>query len=113
MEGNIKVKVQSNGMIAIHQGDSTVSIHPPKTRGFIQVLGLAKRRDTQLKPEKIRIDEFSYQQEKLYTEALLEILSKVIAEQINTILKHECMACCNSPVQVHWKRYGKITHGKK
>ena len=56
-------------MIAIHQGDSTVMIHPLKMRGFIQDLGLAKRRATQLKPEKIRIGELSYQPEKLYTEA--------------------------------------------
>ena len=61
MEGNIKVKVQTNGMIAIHQGDSTVTIHPVKMRGLIQDLRLAKRRATQLKPENIRIDELSYQ----------------------------------------------------
>ena len=70
MEGNVKVKVQTNGMITIHQGDSTVTIHPLKMRGFMQDLGLAKRRATQLKPEKIQIDELSYQPEKLYTEAL-------------------------------------------
>ena len=70
MEGNVKVKVQTNGMIPIHQGDSTVTIHPLKMRGFTQDLGLAKRRATQLKPEKIQIDELSYQPEKLYTEAL-------------------------------------------
>ena len=52
MEGNIKVKVQTNGMIAIHQGDSTVTINPLKMPIFIQNLGLAKRRATQLKPEK-------------------------------------------------------------
>ena len=59
MEGNIKVKVQTNGMTVIHQGDSTVMIHPLKMRGFIQDLELAKRRATQLKPEKIGIDELS------------------------------------------------------
>ena len=53
-------------------------------RGFIQDFGLAKRRATQLKPEEIRIDEHSYQQEKLHTEALLEILNEAIAEQIKT-----------------------------
>ena len=74
MEGNIKVKVETNGMIAIHQGDSTVTIHPLKMRRFIQDLGFAKRRVTQLKPEKIRIDELSYQPEKLYAEALLDVL---------------------------------------
>ena len=66
MEGNIKVKVQTNGMIAIHQGDSTVTIHPVKMRGFIQDLRLAKRRATQLKPENIQIDELSYQPEIAY-----------------------------------------------
>ena len=80
-------------MIAIHQGDSTVMIHPLKMRRFIQDLGLAKHRATQLKPEKIRIDEFSYQSEKLYTKALLEVLKKAIAEEISTTLKNECMAC--------------------
>ena len=50
MESNIKVKFQINGMIAIHQGDSTVMIHPIKMRGFIQDLGFPKRRATQLKP---------------------------------------------------------------
>ena len=78
MKGNIKVKVQTKGMTVILQGNSTVTIHPLKIRGFIQYLGLAKRRATQLKPEKIRIDELSCQPEKLYTEALLEVLSKTI-----------------------------------
>ena len=96
MEGNIKVKVQT-----IYQGDSTVMMRPLKMRGFIQDLGLAKRRATQLKPVKIRIDELSYQREKLYTEALLEGLSKAIAEEINTTLKNECMACFDPAVQVH------------
>ena len=59
MEGHIKVKVQTNSVIAIHWGDSTVTIHPLKMLGFIQDLGLAKRRATQLKPEKIQIDELS------------------------------------------------------
>ena len=73
MDGNIKMKVQTNGMIAIHHGDSTKTIHPLNLRGFIQDLELAKRRATQLKPEKIRIDELSYQPQKLYTESLLEV----------------------------------------
>ena len=64
-----------------------MTIHLLKICGFIQDLGLAKLRATQLKPEKIRIDELSYQPEKLYTEALLEVLSKAIAEEINTTLK--------------------------
>ena len=68
---------------------------------FMQDLGLAKRRATQLKPEKIRIDELSYQPEKLYTEALLGVLSKNILEEINTTLKNECMACFDPAVQVH------------
>ena len=73
MERNIKVKAQTNGMIAIHQGDSTVTIHPLKIRGFIQDLRLARRRAAQLKPEKIRIDELSCQPEKLHIEFLLEV----------------------------------------
>ena len=89
MDGNIKVKVQTSGMIAIHQGDSKVTIHPLKMRRFIQDLGLAKHRATQLKLEKIRIDELSYQPEKFYIEALLEVLSKTIAEESNTTLKNE------------------------
>ena len=60
MEGNTKMKVQTNVKIAIHQGDSTVTIHPLKTRGFIENLELAKRRATQLKPEKIQTDELSH-----------------------------------------------------
>ena len=43
----------------------------------------------------------SSQPEKLYAEALLEVLSKVIAEEINTTLKNECMACYDPAVQVH------------
>ena len=101
MEGNIKVKVQINGMIAIYQRDYTVTIHSLKVCGFIQDLGLAKRRATQLKPKKIRIDELSYQSDKLYTEALLEVLSKAIAEEIHATLKNECMACYYPAVQVH------------
>ena len=96
-----KVKVQTNGMIAIHQEDSTVTIHPLKMRGFMQDLRLAKRRATQLKPENIRIDELYYQREKLYTEAILDVLNKTIAEEINTTLKSKCMAGCmagNTPV---------------
>ena len=50
MEANIKMKVQANDMIAIHQEDSAVTIHPLKMRGFIQDLGLTERRATQLKP---------------------------------------------------------------
>ena len=74
-------------MITIHQRDSAVTIHPLKMQGFIQDLGLAKCRATQLKPEKIQIDELSYQPEKLHAEALLEVLSKAIEEEINTTLK--------------------------
>ena len=88
MEGNIKVKGQAKGMIPIHQGDSTVTIHPLKMRGCIQDTELAKRRATQLKLEKIRIDELSHQTEKLYTEALLEVLSKAIAEKNQHDLKN-------------------------
>ena len=101
MERNIKVKVQTNDVITIQHEDSPVIIHPLKMRGFMQDLGLAKPRATELKPEKIRIDEFSYQPEKLYAEALLEVLSKAIAEEINTTLKNECMACYDPAVQVH------------
>ena len=101
MKGNIKVKVQTNGIITIYQGDSTVTIHPLKMYGFIQDLGLAKRRATQLNPEKTGIDELSYQPEKLYTEALLDVLSKTIAEKINTPLKNEFMSCYDPAVQVH------------
>ena len=81
MEGKIKVKVQTSGMIVIHQGDSTVTTHPLKIRGFIQDFDSYKIH-TQLKLEKIQIDELSYQAEKWHTEALLEILSKSIAEEI-------------------------------
>ena len=101
MEGNIKVKVQINGIIAIHQGDTTVTIHPLKMCGFMQDLGLAKRRATQLKPEKIRIDELSYQPEKLYAEPLLDVFSKAISEKINTTLKNECMACYDPVLKIH------------
>ena len=80
------MKFQTNGMIAINQEDSTVMIHPLKMDGLIQDMGLAKRRATQLKREKIRMDELFYQIEQLYTEALLEILSKAIAEEISTVL---------------------------
>ena len=62
--------------------------------GFLQDLGLAK-------PEKTRIDELSCVPEKLYAEALLDVLSKVIAEEINKTLKYECMACYDLAVQVH------------
>ena len=86
MEGNIKVKVQ---IIAIHKRDSTMTFHPLKMSGFIQDLGLVKKRATQLKPEKIRIDELSCQPEKLHTEDLLKVLGKVIAEKINTTLKND------------------------
>ena len=98
MEGNIKVKVQTNGMTVIHQGNSTVTKHPLKMRRFIQDLGLAKRRATQLKLEKIRIEELSYQPKKLCTEALLEVLRKSIAHYINTTLKNKCMACYDPAV---------------
>ena len=81
MEGNIKVKAQIIDMIAIHHGDSTVKTHPLKMRGFIKDLGLAKRRATQLKPEKTQMDELSHQPEKFYIEALLEVLSKAIAKK--------------------------------
>ena len=87
MEGNIKVEVQTNGVIAIHHGDSTVTIHPLKMHGFMQELGLAKCRATHLKTGKFRIEELSYQPEKLHAESLLEVFSKAIAEEINTTLE--------------------------
>ena len=80
------MKFQTNGMIAIYQEDSTVMIHPLKMDGLIQDMGLAKRRATQLKREKIRMDELFYQIEQLHTEAVLQILSKDIAEEISTVL---------------------------
>ena len=89
MQRNIKMKVQTNSMIDFYQGDSIVTIHALKMGAFIQHMGLAKLRATQLKPEKIRIDELSYQPEKLHTEALMEILNKAIAEEINANLKNE------------------------
>ena len=79
MEGNVKVKVQTNGMITMHQGDSAVTIHPLKMRGFMPDLGLVKRRATQLKPINQR-------------NCILKLLGKAIAEEINTVLKSECMA---------------------
>ena len=88
-------------MISIHQGDSTVMIYPLKIRGFMQDLVLAKRRTTQPKPEKIRIDKLSYQQKELYTEALLEVLSKTIPDETSAALKSECMVCYEPAVQVH------------
>ena len=88
-------------MIPIHQGDSTVTIDSLKMRKFIQDLGLEKRRATHLKLEKIRNDELSCQPEKLYADALLEVLSKAIAEEINTTLKNKRMACYDLVVQVH------------
>ena len=48
------MKVQTNRMIAIHQGDSTVTIHPLNMLEFIQDLGLAKRSATQRYAAKIR-----------------------------------------------------------
>ena len=60
MEGNIKVKLQTNG--TSDQWNSTVTIHPLKMPGFIQVLGFAKRRAKQLKPEKIRMMSFPINQ---------------------------------------------------
>ena len=80
------MKFQTNGMIAIYQEDSTVMIHPLKMDRLIQDMGLAKRRSTKLKREKIRMDELFYQIEQLHTEAVLQILSKDIAEEISTVL---------------------------
>ena len=101
MKDTIKVNVQTNSMIAIQQGDSTVKIHPLKMSGYIQDLGLTKRKATQLKPEKIWIDELAYQPEELYTESLMEVLSKSIAEEINTTSKKKKNACYDPAVQVH------------
>ena len=78
-----------------------MTIHLLKMHRFIQEFRLAKGRAMQLKPEKIRIDELSYQPEKLYTEVLLEVLSKTIAEEINITFKNKCMACFDPAVQVH------------
>ena len=101
MEGYIKMKVQTNSMIIIYQGYSTVTIHPLKMRRFIQDLGLAKRRATQLKSEEIQIDELFYQRKKLYTE-------------INMTLKNECIACYDPAVQAHSyylnKSWEKVDH---
>ena len=80
-------------MIAIHQGGFYSGDPLSKICGFKQDLGLAKHKTLQLKPEKIQIDELFYQPEKLQTEFLLEVLSKIIAEEINTTLKNEYMTC--------------------
>ena len=74
-------------MIVIHQGYSAVKIHTLKMCGFMQDMVLTKHWARQLKPEKIRISELSYQLEKLYIETLLEVLSKSIAEKIHTTFK--------------------------
>ena len=58
-------------------------------------------RVTQLKPEKIWIDELSYQPDKLYAEALLEVLNKTMAEEISKTLKNKCMACYDPAMKVH------------
>ena len=68
---------------------------------FLLDLGLAKRWATQLKPGKIRIDELSSEPEKLFTEALLEDLSKAMAEEINAALENECITCYEPAVQIH------------
>ena len=78
-----------------------MTTHPLKTHGFIQDLRFAKRRATHLKPEKIRIDKLSSQLEKLHTEGLLEVLCKVIAEEIHHSLENKSMACCEPAVQIH------------
>ena len=108
------MKVQTNSMIIIYQGYSTVTIHPLKMRRFIQDLGLAKRRATQLKSEEIQIDELFYQRKKLYTETLLDVLSKAITEEINMTLKNECIACYDPAVQAHSyylnKSWEKVDH---
>ena len=82
----------------LHQDDFLLGL---QICGFIQDLGLAKCRATQLKPEKIWINEICCQPEKLYTEALLEVLSKAISEEINTTLKSKCMVCYDPALQVH------------
>ena len=76
-------------------------ISPLKMCGFIQDLRLATYRADQLKPEKIWVEGTSYQPEKLYSEALLEVLSKAITENINATLKDEWMTCYDPAVQVH------------
>ena len=95
------MKAQTIGMIAIHQEGSTVTIHRLKMCGLLLGLALVKRRATQLKPEKIRIDELSSQLEKLYTEALLEVLNKAIAEEINADLENDCMVCYEPAMEIH------------
>ena len=37
----------------------------------------------------------------------MEVMSKAIAEEINTTLKNECMACYDPTVQVHEQPTGK------
>ena len=59
---------------------------PPSKDGRIHTrFGTGKTQRYAAKPEKIRIDDLSYQPEKVYTEALLEVLSKAIAEEINAV----------------------------
>ena len=101
----IRVKVQMNGKIALHQGKATVNLNPKKMQSFIQDLRIAKRRATRFTPEKFKIDEVNYQPENLYAQALLEIMSKSIAEEINETLKRECMACFNPNIKFLHKCY--------
>ena len=61
-------------------------------------LEIGKTQSYAAKTRENRIDELSYQPEKLYTEALLQVLSKTIVEEINTTLKNECMVCFDPAV---------------
>ena len=67
----------------------------------MQDLGLAKRNSYATKTSEKPNWYAFLSTRKLYTEALLEVLSEAIAEEINTTLKNECMVCFELAVQVH------------
>jgi len=106
----IRVNVQRNGMVALHQGRSTIMVNnvPSLIRDLAKT---KKRRHSVDKLEKrtrnIQIDEISYQPEKLYASAVIEILAKDIVQEIYATANNNCEGCINI---VNNEPHNQMTH---
>ena len=101
MKGNTKMRT-SNQRHDCHSSGEYYSDDPFSKDVRIHTrFGISKTQSYAAKPEKIQINELSYQPDKFYTESLLEGLCKAMTEKINATLKNECIVCFDPAVQVH------------
>jgi len=108
----VRVRVQLDGMVLLQQGPSTIIVPNVcslmhdliKTNYTCQCMrkwnltasspfNRHKEDDPEKGTRNIKIDEISYQPEKIYASALMKILAKDIAHEIFATIKNNCKGC--------------------